>query len=250
MYKRIFVAAILSAAMLPTLASAQSLLGIIGDGDSGALITLETDNAGTSGLVNLGLGGSEGAVTANIGANEPAVSAQVLGSGGVVDAQVDLGDAGASVNIGGPNVLDVDLDLPDGGSGGNGGSGGDGTNGSNGTNGGLFSIFSRNTTASSPAPAAVACEGYSTNQLVELFSKTRLSGWNRAHGIQLIPIRVCADLRRQVASFLASNGTYQRLQGAVAQDPLINAALSRTQYRQGNVLGVYRQGTTLMVYVF
>jgi hypothetical protein len=94
---------------------------------------------------------------------------------------------------------------------------------------------------------AAACSGYDSNQLVALFSK---SDWHRAIGIQLIPIKVCADLRRQVANWLAANGQYHQLVGAVAQDPLINAALSRTQYRPGHVLGVHRQGSTLMVYVF
>ncbi|AVF03960.1 hypothetical protein C4375_09635 [Devosia sp. I507] len=83
-----------------------------------------------------------------------------------------------------------------------------------------------------------------------LFQKSSTRGWNRASGIQLIPIKVCADLRRQMANWLAANGDYHRMIGAVAQDPLINAALSRTQYRPGHVLGVHKQGATLMVYVF
>jgi hypothetical protein len=38
--------------------------------------------------------------------------------------------------------------------------------------------------------------------------------------------------------------------GAVSGDSLINAALSRTKYRPGNVLGVQASGPTLTVYVF
>ena len=281
LYKRMVAAVMVSVVLLPAMASANgllggvlggdegsgegSLLGIVGGSDSGALVTLDLGNAGTSGLVNAGIGGSEGLVTANVGANDPVVGAQVLGPQGIVDVDLDLGDVGANVNVGGPNLIDVDIDLPNGGGGGSGGNGGDGGNGGNGSGGNGNagsngnsgpngnsgsdgrSIFS---SGSSSGPAMAACQGYNTNRLLALFNESTIQGWNRASGIQLIPIRVCADLRRQIANWLAGNGDYHRLLGAVAQDPLVNAALSRTQYRPGHVLGVHRQGATLMVYVF
>ena len=254
LYKRMIAAVMVSVVLFPAMASAEGLLGgssgvggLLG-GDSGGLVTLESGNAGTSGLVNVGIGGSEGLVTANVGANDPVIGAQVLGPQGIVDVDLDLGDVGANINVGGPNLIDVDIDLPNGGNGGNGGSGGNGNDGSNGNSGADGrSIFS---SGSSTNAITAACAGYTSNQLLALFNQSTIQGWNRASGIQLIPIRVCADLRRQIANWLAGNGDYHRLMGAVAQDPLVNAALSRTQYRPGHVLGVHREGSTLMVYVF
>lgn len=65
-----------------------------------------------------------------------------------------------------------------------------------------------------------------------------------------MPIKVCNEVRRQIAGWLAGNGDYQRMVGAVASDPLINAALSRGKYQPGHVLGVDASGQTLTVYVF
>lgn len=86
--------------------------------------------------------------------------------------------------------------------------------------------------------------------MIGIFQSTKLRGWNRATNIQLVPIRVCADLRRQIANWLASNSDYHRMIGAVSGDALINAALSRSKYQPGHVLGVQASGATLTVYVF
>ena len=251
-YKRMISVAIVSAVLMPSLASAGGLLGgVLGGADSGALVTLNSGNADDSGLVSIGLGGSEGVVTANVGGgSSPIVDAVVLGSEGVVDVDANLGGLDANVNVGGSSgLIDINVGGSNGG-GGNGGNGGNGHNGASGNNGGT-PIFTNRGNAGSSAPAVTAaCAGYNSNQLLALFNQSTTRGWNRASGIQLIPIKVCADLRRQMANWLAGNGEYHRLLGAVAQDPLINAALSRTQYRPGHVLGVHRQGATLMVYVF
>ncbi len=263
LYKRMIAAVMVSVVLMPSLASAEgllggvlgggsggsggsSLLGVVGGSDSGALVTLGSGNAGTSGLVNLGVGGTNGLVTANVGANDPVIGAQVLGPKGIVDVDLNLGDVGANVNVGGPNLIDIDLNLPKGGNGGNGGNG----NGNNGANGGNGQVIVRNGVTMGNSAMSAACAGYNTNQLVALFNQSTTRGWDRVTGIQLVPIKVCADLRRQMANWLASSGDYHNLVGAVSQDPLINAALSRSQYQAGHVLGVHKQGSTLMVYVF
>lgn len=270
-YKTVVSAVLFSVILLPATASADgllggllgggggnssesSLLGIVGGSDSGALVTINSGNADDSGLVNVGVGGSDGLVTANVGGgSEPIVDASVLGPSGIADVNANLGGLNADVNVGGPGGL-IDIDI--GGGGDNGGNGNNGNNGNNGGNGrdGGNSIFVFGNAGSSPGPRAAGldavCEGTSANQLVSLFQDSSTRGWNRASGIQLIPIRVCADMRRQVANWLAANGDYHRLIGAVAGDPLINAALNRTRYDAGHVLGVKRQGSTLMVYVF
>lgn len=236
--------------------SSSSVLGVVGGADSGALVTVGS-NAGTSGAVNLGLGGSDGVVSANVG-RDPVVNASVLGPKGIADVNANLGDVGLGVNVGGPKLVDIDVRLPRGGNGGNGGNGenggnGNGGNGANGGNGsGGFFIFGGGGSNSRAGGlnAGLACDGTSASQLVSLFQKSTTRGWDRASGIQLVPIKVCADLRKQMANWLASNGEYHNLVGRVSQDALINAALSRTKYQPGHVLGVQRQGSTLMVYVF
>ncbi|WP_240230264.1 hypothetical protein [Devosia lacusdianchii] len=244
-------------------ANAQILDGLLGDGDSGALITLDSGSAGDSGLVNLGLGGGDGNILdANVGGG---------GSGSLVDANVALGGSSGllDVNAGVGGVLDANVNVGGGGGligidigigGGNGNNGTNGTNGTNGRNGvngtngngGGGTVILRSAGGGSVGIGSNsnACAGTNPNQLVSLFQQTQLSGWNRASSIQLVPIRVCAEVRRQIGNWLASNSNYQQMVGAVASDALINAALSRTNYQPGHVLGVQRQGSTLMVYVF
>jgi hypothetical protein len=235
-----------------------SLLGVVGGRDSGVLITIGED-AGSSGAVNLGVGGRDGLVSAAVGSgSRPLVDASVLGPRGIADVDVDLGDVRGNVNVGGRGLIDIDLDLPNGGDGGdggnggggnNGGNGGNGNNGGNGTNGRNGGVVIGYGSYGAGSGSA-ACATSDPNQLVSLFQGTSLSGWNRASNIQLIPVQVCSEVRGQVAAWLAANPSYHNLVGAVASDALINAALSRTRYQPGHVLGVQRQGQTLMVYVF
>jgi hypothetical protein len=158
------------------------------------------------------------------------------GVGGLLDA---------NVNVGGKNgLIDVGLGLGGGSTNGGGGTGG----GSGGGNGGTW--LSSGGSSSPSFTAGQSCTGVNPNQLIGLFQSTRLRGWNRATNIQLVPIRVCSDLRRQVSSWLAGNSEYHRMIGAVSSDALINAALSRGNYQPGQVLGVQASGTTLTVYVF
>lgn len=242
MLKHVISLAVATVLLVPGTVKAQSLLGILGGSDSDALITVGDGNAEDSGLVNVGLGGGDGLVSANIGGGgDPMVGANVLGSGGIADVNIGLGGLDANVSVGGPGGL-VGVTIGGGVSG-----GGNGNNGNNGSNGVLRPGGGG---GASPASLGVACAGTSAGQLVSLFQSSTTNGWNRASGIQLVPVRVCADLRRQVANWLAANGAYHQLVGAVARDPLINAALSRTRYQPGHVLGVQRQGATLMVYVF
>ena len=75
LYKRMIAPVMVSVVLLPAMASANgllggvlgggegsgegSLLGIVGGSDSGALVTLDSGSAGTSGLFNVGIGRSE-----------------------------------------------------------------------------------------------------------------------------------------------------------------------------------------------
>ena len=189
------------------------------------------------------------------------------GSGGLLDVNANVGDAlDANINVGGGGgLIGIDIGIGGGGGGGKGGPGGNGGNGGNGgaggpggnnglngTNGNGQTILANTGKGGTGGSSAGgnACAGTNPNQLISVFQQTQMSGWNRASSIQLIPIRVCAEMRRQVGNWLAANSSYQQMVGAIASDALISAALSRTNYQPGHVLGVQRQGSTLMVYVF
>lgn len=212
------------ASLAAPVAQAGSLLGILGSPDSGSLVTVGRGDAGNTGVVNVGLGGGDGQlVDANIGGATPLVGANVSvgGPGGVIS--IDIG-AGGPVGPGVPGVP--------------GAPGGNGQIAHGGGSGGAF-----------PSGSG-ACAGTNPNQLLGLFQQTEIGSWNRASNIQIVPIKVCADMRRQVGNWLAGNGSYHRMVAAVASDSLISAALNRTRYQPGHVLGVQRQGPTLLVYVF
>lgn len=266
------LAILLAAYSMTSVSFADSLLGIIGDSDSGSLITLGGGEAGNSGLVNLGLGGGDGNVLdANIGRS---------GSGSLVDANVSLGGSAglvdvtagvgnivdANVNVGGPNgLIGVDIGIGGPGTGGPGGPGGPGTPGGPGGPGnpggpggpggvppGFVVVRGGGGSGSGVMIGSnrASCANTNTAQLLELFNSTKMQGWNRADGIQLIPIKVCAEIRQQLANYLVANGNYHSMVQAVASDPLIRAALSRTRYQPGHVLGVQKSGSQLTVFVF
>lgn len=141
MSKRLISALVFAVIFIPSAAPAQSLLGILGGGDSsgGGLLDSVGNAAGgllasvtgatSGGPVGLDVGGSGGLVSVGIGGSEPLASVSVLGPSGIADIDVNLGDVGAGVTVGGPDLIDVDIRLPrgaDGGDGGNGGNGGGG----------------------------------------------------------------------------------------------------------------------------
>ena len=57
-------------------------------------------------------------------------------------------------------------------------------------------------------------------------------------------------MRAKVASALRASGQAGYLQGAVQQDALIQASLSRSNYGANRVLGVQQNGRQLTVFVF
>lgn len=235
------------AATMPT-AHAASLLGLIGDGNSGALVTLNQGSAGSSGAVNLGLGGGGGNVLdANVGGSGGGSSlananVSLGGASGLVDVGANVGGGLVTANVnvgGGGGLIGVDIGI-----------GGPRTGGPGGPGGPVLLGGGGGSSFSTAAPVNVACVSATSSQLLQIFEGTRTSGWNRASNIQLVPIKLCPDIRGQLAAYLAASRKYSAMVYAVAGDPLINAALSRTRYQPGHVLGVVRNGNQLVVYVF
>lgn len=277
-WKSVFACMVL--VTVPTTASAQNLLGgLLGGGDKqqGDSILGVVGTSGSGSLVTVGSGGKDGLVSVNVntGGSKPLVDASVLGPSGVADVNVNLGGVGASVNVLGPETLvDVSVttsrdrpdrpgtpdtprrpDMPR-------------TPDSPRTPDTPWTPDTPRTPDTLNTPLTprnpvtptwgsgggsglnAVCSGVSSAQLVALFQSSSLNNWNRASNIQLVPMPVCAQVRNQVAQWLAANRNYHRLVGMVASDGLISAALSRTRYQPGHVLGVQQQGSTLLVYVF
>ena len=169
------------------------------------------------------------------------------------------------MTVGGPDLIDVDIRLPrgadggDGGNGGNGGGGGGGNNGNHGNNGsdGGYVVINRGGGGGggggggvSFGSASTACANTNANQLVALFQQSRPATWRQARHIELVPLRVCREIRNQIGAWLAANPRCHSLVGSVARDQRIQSVLAGTQYQPGHVLGVQQQGSTLVVYVF
>jgi hypothetical protein len=93
------------------------------------------------------------------------------------------------------------------------------------------------------------CLGNSA-QALALFEGTSMNGWNRANAIEIVPVSLCPDARRQVIGALRSDARSGALQAAVSNDDLVRAALSRTSYGADRVLAVNRSGGRLTVFVF
>lgn len=257
--KSAIISATVLALLLPSMASGQGLLdgvlapvdGLVGSA-TGALGSVTGAGAGLVDVGGIGQGGSLISISAGGGGgSDPLLSTSVLGPSGIADVNLNLGDIGAGVSVGGPNLLDVDIRLPGigpGGNGNNGNNGQNGQNGSNGSGGGGYVVIQRG--GAMFGSNSSACANTNPNQLVALFQQSKIAGWNRAQHVQLIPIRVCREIRNQIGAWLAANPQYHSLVGAAARDRLIQSALAGTNYQPGHILGVQQQGQTLMVYVF
>ena len=82
------------------------------------------------------------------------------------------------------------------------------------------------------------------------YSKRSFSSWQHAAGVQVVPVRVCAQIKAALNRAASSNASIGMLRGMAASDPLISASLSRTRHGAGDVLGVGQQNGMLTVYVF
>jgi len=82
------------------------------------------------------------------------------------------------------------------------------------------------------------------------YTRQAFNSWARAANVQVVPVKVCAQIRRQLNNATMANASIGALRGVAAADPLISTSLSRTRYNAGNVLGVAQRNGTLTVYVY
>lgn len=241
--------ALLAGASFPV--QAQSLLGIVGGQDSGALVTLGSGDAGTSGVANVGLGGGNQLLDANLG--NGLANASVGGGSSTLSADVGLlnNSATLGLGLGGDDLVDVDVGLGGGGGGGSGGGGsnpgvnpgGNGSTGGGSGGGGLF--------ASAGSAASAQCAGVTPAELERLILSTRIdASWQRATNVDIRRINVCPELRPHLAAALRQTGLGNSLRSAIAGDALVAATLDRSSYGANRVFAARQSGRDLIVFVY
>ena len=103
--------------------------------------------------------------------------------------------------------------------------------------------------------AGATCVGADGRQVLQIAGRQRvtnsaISGWQRASNVQVVPIRLCPNVKRQVAAALSGSSKVNMLRRAANADALINASLNRTRYNAGDVFAVQRSGSQLTVFVY
>lgn len=101
----------------------------------------------------------------------------------------------------------------------------------------------------------IACSGRASAAIAQLldshsYDRRTLSAWRRAGNVQVVPVRLCPQLRASVSRAAAANSNVAMVQDLAAADPLVRASLDRTRYRAGNVLAVDQSRGLLTVYVY
>lgn len=238
---------LLAASLFIVPASGQSLLG-----GEDSLITLQSGEASEDGAVNLGIGGGDGnLVDANIlpgGSGEAADVDVDLGNGLDADVRLLNNTVRGNVDVGGDDdLISVDVGIGDGGGDGN-GSGTPGTPG--GPNG--PGLPGGNGAAGSGGGLAAACAGQDASGLAALieqtdYSRQALTRWQNSRGVEVVEVQFCRDLMARLRA-LASAGNAS-VQGAVANDALLSAALDRNGKNVSDILAVALRDNMLTVYV-
>jgi hypothetical protein len=82
------------------------------------------------------------------------------------------------------------------------------------------------------------------------YSRQSFSSWSHAAGVQVVPVRVCPQIKGALSRAAASNASIGMMRGVAAADPLISASLNRTRHGVDDVLGVAQQNGMLTVYVY
>ncbi len=234
---------------------AQNLLGgVLGGTDDTSLITLGSGDAGTSGLVNLGLGGENQVLDVNIG--NGTIGSATVGSGGdngLLDVDVTLLNQNAIVhaNIGGDSLVDANVSIG-GGTGGGGAGNGNGNGNDNGNgNGGGDGNGAVPVVPSGSGSAGVTCRGISSSELERLISATRINGsWQRASNVAVQAVTICPEQRSWLAAALSSSGLGHALRSAIASDALLSASIARSSYNLDRVFAVQHSGGQLTVFVY
>ena len=231
--------------------SAASLLGIVGDKDSGALVTLGSGAASSSGAVNVGLGGGGGNVLdLNVGGGGSSSLANANVSsgrsgGGLLDVDAGLlnNNVRVDASVGGGSLANVGIGI-----GGNGGGNGPGPGPNPGPGNGQVI---NNANSGSGNGSNVQCAGVSASQIDKLIRSTRVdASWQRASNVAIERVVLCPDVKSWLSAQLKGSAFGSQLRSAVANDMLASASLSRTSYGADRVFAVVRSGAQLTLFVY
>lgn len=239
-------------------AQAQLLGGLLGSGNDGGLVGLTGGTAGGDSTVNVGVGSDSSSpnnvLDVNLGGRDAAdldlrttrgVGARLTlfggaSAGGVTGSVNALGGgnslASANITIGRPGqrsavqqasaatAEDVAVDVEE------------------------------ETNGQAQLLADVSCDAEAGRKVLAAasgdFSARAAAGWQRASNVNIVPVEMCAETRRELAQILRRTTRIDLLQDAAARDGLIAASLARTRYDFGDVYAVDARGNQLTVYVY
>lgn len=225
---------------------------LTGSGSSSLSVDIGSTSTNSKNILDVNLGSTASAtITGGNGQGGLLNSGGLLGTG-LLDGDDDGGLLGSGIlgsnltvglNLGG---LQLDLTIPGIddllGGGGNGGNGPGGAGGSGTVRVGSLGDFTVN------------CSVAQGRQALELAAKTKFSrssvaDWQRATGVQIVPVKLCPAARMQVVQIFNASGKIQSLHQAVSGDMLIMASLQRAGRDADDVFAVQRKGSQLIVYV-
>lgn len=101
----------------------------------------------------------------------------------------------------------------------------------------------------------ITCAVNNARYLLQVAARGKLSAaeiraWQRSANVQIVPIKLCPQSKKQVGAILGKSQKINLLRRAVMGDNLIMASLSRTRYNAGDVVAVERKSGQLVVYVY
>jgi hypothetical protein len=270
--KVVLASVLLAGTGVPTYAA-----GLVGGlvGADNALITINEGSAADTGLVNLGLGGGNGNILdLSVGSGEPLATsavgtgnsvlgadvsirnlahatANVGGNGGLVEADVNLlsGFANGNVNVGGPNLIGLNVGLQP----------SDGPTQTSlnplpkpgGANVSGEVIGAGALASGGNGDAMPSCTNGSANDVARLIRDTRAdASWAQASGVRVQRVDLCPEVKVWLAAQLQGSVLGNALRTAVQSDALLNASLSRTSYGAERVFAINEKGGQLVLYVY
>ncbi|HVW91246.1 MAG TPA: hypothetical protein VHB74_01425 [Devosia sp.] len=248
-------------------------------GGSSSVANVNASAGGSGGLnTNATVGGSSNVanVNASLGGGSGLNTTATVGGGSLANVNTSLGGSNglnATATLGGGSLANVGLSLGGSGTGTGGtgtgpggtgtGIGGGGAGLGGGTGGGLIVrdpngnyVYASGNRLSVTALAALACTNRNSPQAIaqllkhHRYGSSTLGAWRHAANVQLVPIKLCPQLRANVRAAASADRNVALVQNLAASDPLISASLSRGRYHAGNVLAVDQTNGLLTVYVY
>lgn len=218
------------------------------NGGVNGVASVNNGNAGGSEPLNVGIGdggsGSGNVLGVVLGRDSSLATANIGRNGNSAGTELNL--LGGNSLLAGIDLGDLDLDLGD--IGGGGGGAGTGTGGPGGVADDVL-------VASLGLATEPHCSIDNGRQVLQIaadrnYTRSIVNSWKRIANVTVVPVRLCAETRRQISSIFKRSNKMTALQATVADDAFLAAALDRAGYDVGNVFAVDKKGNQLTIYVF